>query len=875
MKLRSLELENFRKFRKPIRLDGFADGLNIIIEPNEMGKSTLLEALRAAFFIRHSAKSELVRSYCPFGDDVAPKVGVTFDIEDQRWQLEKQFLKSPHIRLAGNGTRIESDAAEEKLQVLLGFERGNNRGSDLDTRGVLGLLWVEQATALSAEPPGRVARDEIRAALEGEVGAILGGKKFDRICERIEDSYSALRTSRAGKSTGRLAEAEAKLAKARTEVAEAQERVSEYQDSLAELESTQTRKRLIERDLSDPEQAERRVKLSDELKLAGNAQLRLATAEARHAEAEATLQATQAELDRLDGATQRLQAAGQALAEARAAVEDHQAEFETIAADEQKKREAAVRARALRAKAEQELVQARRAMMEHNRQIAIGRARENLAEILKLEAALAEKRPLAEGVIADQRLQKLAALDRAVAEARAVQAAGAITLDVDLIGSTSVQVDGVDIEPGRREVTKPIEIVVPDIARIAIAPPAGARSAELQLRSAEEAFSTELSELGVASYAAAVTRDQTARAAKQDIGALERQIEMSCPDDPVLELKAGVEPLKALIASLPAAADAGTEPADLSGLEAAFDGMREAEEIAAVVLDEAQKALRAAEIAHTKLEANHVAATHNATTAQSLLDEQADQERGAIDQRLQTAREELGRRAAQLSEAQATVANLDIDRIRRAISNIDVAQRQASEERVQLVARIASLESLVAREGPKGPPGILAEAVEAEAVAESEVARWTREADVLALLRDALRDAAEDTSRIFLEPVTRRAARYVNRILPDCDLTFDETMGLAAIRRNGVEEPCVDLSRGTQEQLAALTRLAFADLLLDSGAPASLILDDPFVYSDDERLELMTDILLEASERMQVILLTCRAKAFRHVVGNRITLNQG
>jgi uncharacterized protein YhaN len=99
-------------------------------------------------------------------------------------------------------------------------------------------------------------------------------------------------------------------------------------------------------------------------------------------------------------------------------------------------------------------------------------------------------------------------------------------------------------------------------------------------------------------------------------------------------------------------------------------------------------------------------------------------------------------------------------------------------------------------------------------------------------------------------------------------------MGLTAIHRNGVEEPCVDLSRGTQEQLAVLTRLAFADLLLETGAPVSLILDDPFVYSDDERLEVMTDILLEASKRMQVILLTCRSKAFRHVVGNRISLDQ-
>ena len=69
MIIRSLELANFRKFREPLCIDGFSDGLNIVVEPNETGKSTLLEALRAAFFIRHSAKTELVRSYVPIGDD--------------------------------------------------------------------------------------------------------------------------------------------------------------------------------------------------------------------------------------------------------------------------------------------------------------------------------------------------------------------------------------------------------------------------------------------------------------------------------------------------------------------------------------------------------------------------------------------------------------------------------------------------------------------------------------------------------------------------------------------------------------------------------------------------------------------------------------
>jgi uncharacterized protein YhaN len=140
------------------------------------------------------------------------------------------------------------------------------------------------------------------------------------------------------------------------------------------------------------------------------------------------------------------------------------------------------------------------------------------------------------------------------------------------------------------------------------------------------------------------------------------------------------------------------------------------------------------------------------------------------------------------------------------------------------------------------------------------------------MLRKALADAAEESSRTFLAPVTARAGRYIQQLLPGSGLSFNEELGLSGLTRAGIDESCGGLSRGTQEQLAILTRLAFADLLLEDGAPISLILDDPLVYSDDARLEVMTDILQEASKRMQVILLTCRSKAFRHVDANKIAL---
>ena len=47
MILKSLELANFRKFRDPLRIDGFTDGFNIVVEPNETGKAVAVAICRA------------------------------------------------------------------------------------------------------------------------------------------------------------------------------------------------------------------------------------------------------------------------------------------------------------------------------------------------------------------------------------------------------------------------------------------------------------------------------------------------------------------------------------------------------------------------------------------------------------------------------------------------------------------------------------------------------------------------------------------------------------------------------------------------------------------------------------------------------------
>ena len=73
MKLRSLAVNQFKKFTSPTRLEGIEDGLNVVVGPNEMGKSTLLDALRAALFEKYSSRAQpIVARLC-----CKPDVGVS------------------------------------------------------------------------------------------------------------------------------------------------------------------------------------------------------------------------------------------------------------------------------------------------------------------------------------------------------------------------------------------------------------------------------------------------------------------------------------------------------------------------------------------------------------------------------------------------------------------------------------------------------------------------------------------------------------------------------------------------------------------------------------------------------------------------------
>lgn len=876
MIIRSLEVTNFRKFRDPLRIDGFTDGLNIVVEPNETGKSTLLEALRAAFFIRYSAKTELVRSYVPIGDDVAPRVSVGFDIKGEVWTLDKQFMKAPSVRLTGSSGRRDSEAAEDALQELLGFERGNNRGTDPETRGPLGMLWVEQMKALEVESPNRIVRDSVRGVLEAEVGAVTGGRRFDAIRASVEAAYSALRTPATGKSRGELIAAEVRVAAASTARQEAEVSFRDYEQLLGDLDNAKTRLRLVERDLLDPEAVEERRALEADTKLAETASLRSTLAEAQHGRSDELVKAAAARIERLDGASARVEEASRDFDACQSRKTDAQKAVDDASSDEKSRRASLDGARKLREDAEEALTAARSRARDFAA-AAGGRravdARKALGGLEKRERALTEDAALA---LDQAALDEVARLERDEMTALARFEAGIVRVEIETADGAQLRINGDVSDVASMDVLAPTRFDIGDAGSVVVRPPqASGRSIEADLAAARERLAARLRALGFSSHSAGVARNERAAGAERELKALRSQISAACPGDPAIGLAPGADALRAFVADLDEDMADPVAPADdLDALEMAVTDARLAEASAAATHEEARGALSKAETLLATGTANLTAATRERdAAAEGMHTALEDGDRTSLEAALGDAQRDRAAKLEALEQAREGASAFDLAAIRRRIENIDRASSRAGEERLELTRRIASLEATVAREGTAGPAGRVAEAREEEVAATAAHDRLRREADTLETLRNAMTDAANEASRTFLAPVTKRAARYVERLLPGCNLSFDEGLVLTGVSRAGINESCVDLSRGTQEQLAILTRLAFADLLLEDGAPISLILDDPLVYSDDARLEIMTDLLQEASQRMQVILLTCRSKAFRHVDGNRITLS--
>lgn len=90
-------------------------------------------------------------------------------------------------------------------------------------------------------------------------------------------------------------------------------------------------------------------------------------------------------------------------------------------------------------------------------------------------------------------------------------------------------------------------------------------------------------------------------------------------------------------------------------------------------------------------------------------------------------------------------------------------------------------------------------------------------------------------------------------------LEVTEKAYFEVVSNDGMRYPIIELSQATKEQAYISLRLALAASLADS-APFPMIMDDPFVHFDAERLSRMVELLDGLQTKRQFIYFTCHPK---------------
>jgi uncharacterized protein YhaN len=871
MKLRAIRLAEVGRFATPVAVEGLSDGLNVLAGPNELGKSTLLSALIAAFTFKQSSSDKAIKALQPYAGG-APQIEVDFDADGRGWRLTKRFLQGANAELVDRSTGAVI-ARRDDVQAHLDRFASGPEGLER-----FGLVWVRQGESLVGFKHADGVVDPLRRVLEREVHGLAVDELASRVHARIQARLATLASHKGTRPSGEFKEA-----------LEARDRTAEAARS-ADNRLTDSRERLTALARASAAAAA----LRDPVAAAARASRRAAAAAAHAAAVEAQTRANTAALAART-ATAAADAARQALDRFGAAI----ARRELALADEARHRteldghlSAGAAAVEAHAGAERRRAEAVAAFDAAAAALEAGRAAHDAAAAIARRDALARRRDEVAALAAEHASRASAwsatavstetvlrlRRDQSALEALAARLAAAapdVVFDLAAGGAKQIQVGRKALGATRRlTVHAPTQIDIAGIGRITITPGGGsdAAAARVEHDFLAATVAADLKALGVADLAGAELRLDAQRAEAVAIEGLRARIDALAP--------AGLDALSTELASLAAATAGMSAPVtlpDLSALDTERHRRAAERDDAERALVAAAKALGLSREAGIRIEAAIEAAARRAVEAARDFGDPATWD----DLRCRLTEERMkadADAAAAIREAAAfRDAMPDADRMTALIA----ADRTAADEfaaaeaaLVRLDLEIRECETALRADSDVDIEQVARSTAEAAAAAHRRADALTRDVDSLRLLDRLLADAVAADHLRLAAPLLERISPYLEQVLPGARLGLDASLAPSGLVRGTDSEPLDRLSRGTAEQIAVLARLGLGRLLADRGAPAPVILDDALVYADDRRIEAMFDVLREAARYHQVIVLTCRERTFAAIGGTTLRLTR-
>ena len=893
MRLLNCQLQN-------VRLHGhlefsFSPRLTLIGGPNESGKSTLVEALHRALFLKASATGapvEALQSRLHMGQ---PVVQIGFEAKGDTWTLVKRFSGATGqvtLKAESSGKPLTGPAAEDELAQLLGVGEivgSKQAGTVLPSRWAH--LWVRQGFSgdnLLTTSKAHYDFDQLRLQLERSGGAAVQQSALDqRVEQRIKEALDENFTTRGTKAKSPLFEREEALKKAQLRMAMGLGRLEDYETASEELaDICEQLERLQGQDL--PDLLERQKRLLEGAEAAGrlDAAIELASKalepiRLRHDTARQLLQ----QLDGLQAEIEQRQKTLVVLETNTAEAEGRQAELEAAQLERSQNRDALTQQRQS-LEQRQQLVQRlveRTSTTESLSRLAaeLGKLRQDASQRQSLEQQLTGLPS-----VNKQALQQLRQLEQQLRDAQTRQQAMAAGVKL-LRSDQTVRLDGKHLQVGdEQRLSTVFQLQVGDGVVLEIAPGGGQALEDLEriVQSGSEQLTERLAALNVASVEATeeLLEQRTGieqqlaalvAAAPADLGQLEQQKDGL--EQRLVELDGELEELADVRRVLEQEQPVPQALSELKALQQQISATSTHTSSAAAT---AERELEDARSAFQQFQQQRISETSQLEVVRSevadrqqrmdqLISQQGD--RAAVDGKLESLTQDRQQAEAQLSQLQADRAllssqdaELEKQRLQEKIDGLINHQERLLDQRGAAKQRCDSISSA-------DPFAAIEQARLQLETAEADLQQLQRVIDAHKLLRDTFQEVQADLSSRYSEPLARAIGAYLKPLLPDGQatrLSYDQNKGLQGLQLKRGQEfyDFEALSGGMREQLAAALRLSMADVLKEAhDGCLPLVFDDAFTNSDPERVDLVKHMLGAAVERgLQVILLTCDPAAY-------------
>jgi DNA repair exonuclease SbcCD ATPase subunit len=886
MIVRSIRIADWRCFLNAVEVGPFEDGLNVIHAPNTTGKSTLFEAFRRALLDGHKVTGKDVEALRPWGRELAPKVTVEFVHLGQEYRVSKQFLDSQSAVLEckenGRYQRLaEGAAADDKTREVLTKNPPSRGLARLENWGIAQVLWAPQGSLAIGQLSSDVVSD-VRNMLSAQVSGAGTGPVEKRIEEHYLQFFSAKGKLKTGKEAPLLTRLKDQLAQATEVRQKAHASYLAFEDASRRVEELQARRAQARHDADEITKALR------DARAVADAYRKLVAERDQRSErvtaAEAQYKELKQRIDLIKSTETDLSEARKKLAtlENEAPLKDREVqEREKEAAKRKAELEDARKGREAVDVASQ-LADAARRFNECHRELH--RLEELTSKIKKADKALADCRQKRSAHVAPD-ARALKAIRKAVKDRDDAQVrveASLITLEIVPQKDGSVEVVAGEA-PGAATIKAGVptqiqgspEVVaeLPHVARLRAWGPVGSVEEHREARAKAEQKLKELTEpYGTSDPDALELLAEKAKDLDASLAEADTRLKTLLAGRTLDEL---VQERSILETTHTAFLDAQPEwekaPPDAEALEAQAEDVKQAfvacVESAEDAWEKAQNALAAVagekETLSQRLEDTRRQVAGLVTKLAGLTtDGKSLQDRDAELQKVTMAWEAA---RARLTEIQDQLTQYDDDPVAvvdRLEAQLEAANQESSQAREREVREEARLEGLCAQ----GPYSALASAEERVAQLEQEAKREELRVEAIRLLRDTVAACRTEAITAVSRPVEAVATRTLQRIAGRRlgRIQVGDSFEPAAVVPETFEQAVTldNLSGGEQEQLYLATRLALAEVL-GRDERQLVVLDDVLTATDAGRLARVMNVLEEAAQRLQVLILTCHPERYR------------